>query len=187
MQCIIIVYLGDCGQLPSKRDVYTILNNTSSTIEDSIIQFECVLEHPITGLNKTHHQARCSESGLWHPHPQTMCGHITAPIAAAGKQISVVGPKFHNLVTIQNVGSGYLIRTIALGVGVPLILACLCFVGIAAAVLSCLAIRRNKGKWVLGIFLTHTNPHIHTYTHSTPKGSSKQEDRQRYSGSTHCD
>ena len=42
--------------------------------------------------------------------------------------------------------AGYLIRIVALGVGIPLALAGLCFVGIAAGVLGCVAIRRKKGK-----------------------------------------
>ena len=48
----------------------------------------------------------------------------------------------------------------ALGAGVPLILTYLCFVGTTAVVLSCLVVRRKKGKWCelyweFSITLTH--------------------------------
>ena len=42
--------------------------------------------------------------------------------------------------------TGYPIRTVALGVGIPLILVCLCLFGTAAAVLSSLAVKRKRGK-----------------------------------------
>ena len=65
---------GDCGQLPSMEDVYTILNETNNTTEGSVIEFECVHTHP---LNKPLIQAECLSSGLWQPHPKAICGQET--------------------------------------------------------------------------------------------------------------
>ena len=42
--------------------------------------------------------------------------------------------------------TGYSIRTVALGVGIPLILAYLCLLGTATAVLSSLVVKRKRGK-----------------------------------------
>ena len=88
---VLHILLGDCGQLPSKRGAYTILNDANNTTVNSIIHFECIQAHPITDLNKIHHQARCNESGLWHPHPQTMCGHIMAPMVSTGTSKQIIG------------------------------------------------------------------------------------------------
>ena len=71
--------IGDCGQLPSKSDVYTILNYTYSTTVGSIIKFECVQARSTTDL-KTFHQAKCFESGLWQPDPEAMCGQTTTNV-----------------------------------------------------------------------------------------------------------
>jgi hypothetical protein len=44
------------------------------------------------------------------------------------------------------IAAGYSIRTVALGVGIPLILAGLCLVGTTAVVLSSVVVKRKRGK-----------------------------------------
>ena len=72
---------------------------------------------------------------------------------------------------------------VALAVGIPLILPCLCLVGTTAAVLSSsLVVKRKRGK-INGVgnflLLTYTIILTQICVHNSSKGSSKQEDKQR--------
>ena len=70
---------GDCGSFPLKKNIYTITNRTNSTIEGSVIGFQCTHTYKGTQIDvfnaNTSIQVQCLSDGQWHPDPTwDVCG-----------------------------------------------------------------------------------------------------------------
>ena len=79
---------GDCGHLPLRRDLFTIINETNSTVEGSLIEFQCSRDAPISDdVNNTLLLTQCLSSGHWHPQPTDLCAvHMETIIIDDEKQ-----------------------------------------------------------------------------------------------------
>ena len=62
--------------MPLRRDLYTvtIINETKSTVEGSLIEFQCSRNALISDdVNNTLLLTQCLNSGYWYPQPTELC------------------------------------------------------------------------------------------------------------------
>ena len=70
----VLLCTGDCGHLPLRRDLYKIINETNSTVEGSLVEFQCFRDALISDdVNNTLLLTQCLSSGHWHPQPTELC------------------------------------------------------------------------------------------------------------------
>ena len=69
-----IYFLGDCGDLPLRTDVYTVKEGSNNTVEGSIVEFHCVKDAFIK-MNDSNSLLLtfCLSNGKWYPNPNDVC------------------------------------------------------------------------------------------------------------------
>ena len=60
--------------MPVRRDLYTIISETNSTVEGSLVEFQCSRNALISDdINNTLLLTQCLSSGHWYPQPTELC------------------------------------------------------------------------------------------------------------------